>query len=66
MDIRESEILKTEDKIHALRNRRPISPSSRIALSITKVDDRIPCLCVSGGGSYLSISTSIFLDMQIR
>jgi hypothetical protein len=31
-----------------------------------KVDGRVPCQYVSGGDSYLPVSTSIFPDAQIR
>jgi hypothetical protein len=63
-ELRESEIPMTEDEIQRLANLK--AHESFVEDCVTKVDGRIPCLCVSGGDLYLSVSTSIFPDVQIR
>jgi len=52
-ELREDEILKTEDEIQRLAK---LKAHEDCVSPMTKVDGRIPCLCVSGGDSYLSVS----------
>ena len=66
-ELREDEIPKTEDEIQSLAKLKAHESFVEDCISpMTKVDGRIPCLCVSGEDSYLSVSTSIFPDMRIR
>ena len=66
-ELREDEIPKTEDEIQRIAKLKAHESFVEDCVSpMTKVDGRIPCLCVSGGDSDLTVSTSIFPDMQFR
>ena len=67
-ELRESEISITEDEIQRLAKSNAHESFLEDCVStMTKVDSRIPCVCVSGGDSYISVSISMFpqADLQI-
>ena len=65
--LRESGIPRSEDEIKSLAKSKAYQFFDEACIiPMKKVNSRIPCLCVSGGESYLPDSTSLFPDMQIR
>lgn len=62
-ELRESDIPKTEDEIQGLAKSKAHESFVKDCVSpMTKVDGRVPCVCVSGGDSYSSVSALIFPD----